>query len=458
MTFSDPPPQFRAAAILLLGGVGTRFGSDLPKQFHRLCGTKVYLHTLHQLIDAALFEQIVLVCPEQWIEEVERDVESLHPRLLIVAGGATRQESSLKGVLALSKQTELVLIHDAVRPFVSKQILIDNICAARQYHAVDTCIPSADTLVFAPEKNKIASIPDRSTLLRGQTPQTFSYPLILNAHLQAQAEGIHNSSDDCSLVLRIGHPVHVVSGSERNMKITTELDILLAEQLFRMGAQRGLEGIKGGSLAGKKYAITGGTGGIGGAIAELLKEEGALAIPISRSSSDFGADLTSFAATQEVFEKIQQTVGPLDGLINSVGLLQIKEFSLLSEEEIALQISTNLNSVLYSCKCASLKAGAHIINIASSSYFRGKKNYALYSSAKAAIVNFTQALAEERPDLLINAAVPQRTATKMRHENFPEENRDTLVSPESVAHEIVTLLKHPSLTGTIFEIRKEYTV
>ncbi|MES2121827.1 MAG: SDR family oxidoreductase, partial [Chlamydiota bacterium] len=129
----------------------------------------------------------------------------------------------------------------------------------------------------------------------------------------------------------------------------------------------------------------------------------------------------------------------------------------LSQEEIEQQIATNLSSVIYACKCVSLKPGSHIINIASSSYSRGKKNYALYSSAKAAVVNFTQALAEERPDLKINAAVPQRTATKMRRENFPDEDPASLLPPDAVAREILELLMHPTLTGAIVEIRKELT-
>ena len=96
-----------------------------------------------------------------------------------------------------------------------------------------------------------------------------------------------------------------------------------------------------------------------------------------------------------------------------------------------------------------------IVNIASSSYVRGRKNYAVYASAKAAVVNFTQGLAEEREDLLINAIVPQRTLTPMRVDNFPDEHPSTLLNPEEVAREIINLLKHNSLTGTLIEIRKK---
>ncbi|MES2121826.1 MAG: 2-C-methyl-D-erythritol 4-phosphate cytidylyltransferase, partial [Chlamydiota bacterium] len=322
LTSMHPIDKSTSAAILLLGGTGTRFGSDLPKQFHRLCGKKVYLHTLEKLIDSGLFGTIVLVCPKQWMCEVKKDTAS-HPELLIVEGGSSRQESSFKGLLALPENTQTVLIHDAVRPFVSRAILSENVTGAKQFHAVDTCIPSTDTLVHAPDQKTITSIPNRSELLRGQTPQSFSYPLILKAHQQALIDGIHNASDDCSLVLRLGHPIHVIQGSERNMKITTELDILLAEQLFRMGENHLAETHAKLPLSGKTFAITGGMGDIGRAIAHLLQQEGARAIPISRSSPHYPADLSSFSSTQNAFDQIQREFGPLDGLINSVGLLQI---------------------------------------------------------------------------------------------------------------------------------------
>lgn len=194
---SDSPSGTKA--ILLMGGTGIRFGSETPKQFHRLAGKKVYLHTLEAFLESRLFEEIVLVCPSAWIEEVKNDLKS-YPSFpfQVVEGGLTRQESSLKGLLAC-EGTNIVVIHDAVRPFISLEILKANVEGAHEKGAVDTCIPSADTLVFAPEKHQIADIPVRSHYMRGQTPQSFRYSLILDAHIKAKDQGISNSSDDCSL-------------------------------------------------------------------------------------------------------------------------------------------------------------------------------------------------------------------------------------------------------------------
>jgi 2-C-methyl-D-erythritol 4-phosphate cytidylyltransferase len=442
-------------AILLIAGIGRRFGSEIPKQFHRLAGKKVYLHTLEAFFAANLFEEIILVCPSTWMAQVKEDIIPYSfIKIRVVEGGVTRQESSLKGLQACKESTKIVVIHDGVRPFISETILKENVVKAIQYKAVDTCIASADTLVCTSNEEKIDSIPNRSEYLRGQTPQSFDYALILQAHLKAKEKGICHHSDDCSLVLKMGHPVYIVVGSEENIKITSELDLLLAEQILRLKNFSSSSLIERNCLAGKRFVITGGIGGIGAAVCNLLKKEGAIPIPLSRSSPIYSTDLTSYSNTRTIFDKILQDHGPLDGLINSIGLLKTKQLDQLSFEEINLLVATNLTGVIYSCKCAHLKERAHIVNIASSSYIRGRKNYAIYSSAKAAVVNFTQGLAEEKQNLFINALVPQRTNTAMRLENFPDESPATLLDPKEVAIEILSLLKQNSITGAVIEVKK----
>lgn len=212
-------------SILLMAGRGHRFGDELPKQFHPLASMPVYLWTLEQLTKSNLFEEILLVAPPEMVDEVEKTAP---PAARVIAGGETRQASAYAGLLACGPETEIVLIHDAVRPFVSQRILEENIEIARSFGACDTCIPSADTLVYSPTGETIASIPERSDYLRGQTPQTFSYPLILEAHEKT----LHlNATDDCQLVLELGHPVHIAAGSPENLKITTKTDLLLAEEM-----------------------------------------------------------------------------------------------------------------------------------------------------------------------------------------------------------------------------------
>ncbi|MBS0649018.1 MAG: 2-C-methyl-D-erythritol 4-phosphate cytidylyltransferase [Verrucomicrobia bacterium] len=214
-------------AILLMAGIGSRLGSSLPKQFHRLGQQKIYQHTLQTFLESRLFEQIILVCHPDWVDEVKKEVP---PEVQVVPGGPTRQASSLLGLQACNPGAEFVMVHDAVRPFVSPEILQRNISSVLKHRAVDTCIPSADTIVHSEEGTFITSIPDRKAYLRGQTPQTFDYQLIWEAHQKTRQ--VH-ATDDCSLVLELGHPVAVVLGEESNIKITTEFDVELAEGILQ---------------------------------------------------------------------------------------------------------------------------------------------------------------------------------------------------------------------------------
>ncbi len=445
------------SGIILMGGEGSRFNSTLPKQFHRLAGKKVYLHTLEQFLKVAEFTHILLVCPKSWLNEIKKEIAIYQdPRIHLVIGGATRQESSFLGLKECPSETQVVVIHDAVRPFVTKELLLANIKGALKHGAVDTCIPSQDTIVYAEAPFTVGAIPKRSDYWRGQTPQSFYYPLMIRAHEKALRHEIFNASDDCALVLGLGHPIHIIEGTEDNIKITTELDLFLAEQILRRRPASLLFTEIGTRLAGKRFAITGGSGGIGQAIVKKLQEAGATALLISRSSIHYPSDLTSSASAQLIFTQIQQEHGPLDGLINSIGQLTMRPIEALFPEEIESLIATNLTSIIYSCKYAYIKDGGHIVNIASSSYLRGKKNYAIYSSAKAAVVNFTQGLADERPLLKINALIPERTNTPMRRTHFPNEDVSTLLQPEEVADAILSLLCSSELTGATAEVRQRH--
>ncbi len=439
-------------ALLLFAGEGARFGSAVPKQFHRLSGKKIYLHTLEKFLSSGFFEEIILVCPESWKNEVEKEIaEYGRKEIKVVSGGKSRQESCYLGLKACDKNCQYVVIHDGVRPFVTHEILRANIEGVKLHGAVDTCIPSTDTLAHTSSGTHIDTIPKRSELLRGQTPQSFSYPLILEACERARKLGLEGS-DECSLVVAMGKEVFIVPGDESNIKITSALDLFIAEQLLRL--EQKPAPISSQPLKGKQFAIAGGTGGIGQAICALLRQEGAEPLVIARSSPEYMADLTSSQEARQVFKKIHQRFGPIDGLINCVGYFDLKSFDTLSVKEIKKQINTNLLSCILCCRFAKLKNRGHILNIASSSYSRGRKNYALYSSSKAAIVNFTQALAEEWHHLYVNALVPQRTNTKLRSFHFPNESEETLLQPHEVAQTILDILKQEALTGTIFEVRQ----
>ncbi len=431
----------RIGALLLMGGTGKRFGSAAPKQFHRLSGKPVYLVTLEAFLQAKFFDEIVLSCHPDWIEAVEKEIKGLE-NVHCVAGGSTRQESSYRGLLNFSTPPAIVLIHDAVRPFVSYEILQQNAELALQYGAVDTCIPSTDTLVYSVDQEKIDSIPERSRYWRGQTPQSFAYPLIVEAHEKSARK---DASDDCRLVLDLGHPIWIAKGDETNLKITSELDLFLAEQLFRLRVSKPR---RQSSIEGKRYAVVGGSGGIGEAICQTLEKNGAAAIALGRRTAE-PLDIRDASSVARAFEKL----GPIDGLINCAGLLMVRRLEEMSLADIESLLDVNLKGLILCCQKARIKEGGHVINVASSSFSRGRKETTVYSCAKAAVVNFTQGLAEERPDLRVHAVIPQRTRTKMRLDNFPGEPLSDLLDPMEVAARVVQLAMDADSTGLLVEVR-----
>ena len=417
----------KVTGILLLAGTGTRFGNVIPKQFMKLGGKEIFQHTI------AAFEpyvdELILVCHPDWIEHVKQRTHHT-----IVPGGNTRQESSYNGTRAASH--EIVLIHDAVRPFVSKRIIEESIAAVQNVGASDVCIPSADTIIEG--QTTIQNIPDRSTLMRGQTPQGFRKNLLLKAHTTTKKAG---ATDDCQLVHDLGHPIAIVQGEDRNIKITTTLDLTLAEQLLKMHS---LQETAPHSLVGKTYVIIGGTGGIGSAFIQSLEKAGANTIPLSFSN---GFDATS----EENVRRFFTNQGMLDGVICAHGYLHTGSVESLSYETIRKTIDVNFTSLILIGKFAQIQPGGHLLNIASSSYSSGRAGYAVYSASKAAVVNFTSALALERSDIHINTLIPGRTDTAMRRENFGHE--ENLLSPEEVAQEGVKLLTQSGITGIFHEVR-----
>jgi 2-C-methyl-D-erythritol 4-phosphate cytidylyltransferase len=204
-------------AILLMGGQGLRIGESTPKQFLPLGKKLLYEYSLATFSSSLYFDEIILVSNIPSIGPLPSNVR-------IVQGGETRQESSFIGLSSCKKETKFVVIHDVARPFITHEILKRNIDAVLQYHAVNTCIPSPDT-INSSHTTLVEQILDRKISYLGQTPQSFSYPLILEAHQKTKRT---NVSDDCALVHELGHPIQIVLGSPLNFKITTPFDLELA--------------------------------------------------------------------------------------------------------------------------------------------------------------------------------------------------------------------------------------
>ncbi len=209
--------------VLAAAGSGSRFGSDTPKQFIPFEGKPLYLHALERF--SSFFEVAVLVLPEGWKERVENQVGSLsyRDRLFLEIGGPRRQDSVYQGLNRLGEDIEMVLVHDAARPFTSSELIAAVIEQTRQHEACVPVVPVADTLKQVSDGRIVRTL-DRKGLSLVQTPQGFEINLLKRAFQQAIQDGFYGT-DEAALVERLGSPVHVVAGERSNLKVTCKGDL-----------------------------------------------------------------------------------------------------------------------------------------------------------------------------------------------------------------------------------------
>jgi 2-C-methyl-D-erythritol 4-phosphate cytidylyltransferase len=225
----------RIAAILPAAGLGTRMGAETPKQFLELDGAPIVILSLRRIASCELVTDIIVATRADEVARLEERIraEKFTQSVRVVRGGDSRQDSVAQALEQVSSDTEIVLVHDAVRPFVTSEQICRVIEEARKCRAAILGIPAMDTV----KEVKRASLPEdvalitatipRERIVLAQTPQAFSTKLLKEALARARAEGV-NASDEAGLVERMGHDVHVVLGSDRNMKITKPADMDLA--------------------------------------------------------------------------------------------------------------------------------------------------------------------------------------------------------------------------------------
>jgi len=225
----------RIAAILPAAGMGTRMGADTPKQFLELNGTPIVILSLRRIASCPLVTDLIVATRADEVQRLEARIakEKFKQPVRVVKGGDSRQESVAAALREVPNDTEIVLVHDAVRPFVTVEQITRVIEEARRCQAAILGIPAMDTV----KEVKRASLPEDVALITGtiprerlvlaQTPQAFASKLLKEAFARAQSDGV-SASDEAGLVERLGHDVHVVLGSERNMKITKPADMELA--------------------------------------------------------------------------------------------------------------------------------------------------------------------------------------------------------------------------------------
>ncbi len=448
-------------AVILAGGVGSRLGYSTPKQFFKVAGKTVIEHTIDVFEKHNKIDEIAVVINKNYIAEIENFVLVNEWKKVkkILLGGDERYLSSLSAIQAYEYLGDCNLIfHDAVRPLVNDRIIDDVINALRLYNAVDVAVRATDTIIEVDEKGEfINHIPNRKYLRRGQTPQAFRLKTIKKAYQIALQDSLFESSDDCGTVVKYlkEEKVGVVLGEESNMKLTYKEDAYLLDKLFQLKSTTLSEKSDFSLFAEKTMVVFGGNSGIGKQIVDMATENGAKVYSFSRSTT--GTDIANADDVKLALKQVEQQTGAIDYVVNASAILSKEPLISMNRESIRELIDTNyygmINVAVESFNYLK-KTGGQLLFYTSSSYTRGRAFYSIYSSTKAAVVNFMQAISQEWENygIRVNVINPERTNTPMRVKNFGIEPENTLLSTKEVAEvSLNTLLA--DFTGQVIDVK-----
>ncbi|WP_375399774.1 SDR family NAD(P)-dependent oxidoreductase [uncultured Amnibacterium sp.] len=451
-------------AVVLAGGVGVRAGLGMPKQLARIAGKPIIEHTIAAIDACPAIDRIIVMMEPNHISAVTDLIETgRYPKLTgVFAGGETRNDTTRLALDQLGDTECKVLFHDAVRPFVDDRILQDCVDALDHYGAVDTAIPSADTIIqINTETNVLVDVPPRALLRRGQTPQAFLKSTITRAYERAGKDRNFVATDDCTVVLKYTPDVAVavIAGSDENMKITEAIDVFIADKLFQLKSAdpEGLStAAREKALADKTIVVFGGSEGIGAGICAAAERFGATVFSYSRSGT--GTHIQKRKHVVAALQQAHQASGRIDYVVNSAGVLDIGGLETFSPDAVKRTIKINLLGpvIIAQESLPFLKeTNGQLLYFTSSSYTRGRANYGMYSATKAATVNLTQSLSEEWAEVgvRVNCINPERTKTGMRTKAFGEEPEGSLLSADAVAMASIDTLISP-VTGQIVDVRR----
>ncbi|MBS3904709.1 MAG: 2-C-methyl-D-erythritol 4-phosphate cytidylyltransferase [Simkania sp.] len=224
----SPSKSRSISVVLLAGGIGTRTGADIPKQFLPLGGIPIVLHSFHLFTSIPDILEIVVVCDVPFRIHFP---DLLNPRISFAMPGERRQDSVWNGFCACDPQADLICIHDGARPLLVKEDLLSLLAAAREHRAAALAVPVKQTIKQANELGFVENTLDHSNLWEMHTPQVIASDL-LRKGFEIAAKNHITVTDDVALIELLHHPVKLVRGEERNLKVTTPIDLTIAETLL----------------------------------------------------------------------------------------------------------------------------------------------------------------------------------------------------------------------------------
>jgi 2-C-methyl-D-erythritol 4-phosphate cytidylyltransferase len=226
-------------AAIVAGGTGSRMGADIPKQFLEVGGKPIIVRTIESFLANSNIDRVYVGVHSDWTEKLGAMCRGLNmKRIGILPGGSDRNATVFKIVGEILREHEIsesdiLLTHDGVRPFVSQKIIDENISAMKNFGGVTTALPSTDTMLYSEDGGSITSVPERSKMFRAQTPQTFRLPELLAAYRSLDERQVSQLTDTASIFTSAGLQVGLVRGDENNIKITTPFDLKLAELIIQ---------------------------------------------------------------------------------------------------------------------------------------------------------------------------------------------------------------------------------
>ena len=227
-------------AGIVAGGSGTRMKSiGVPKQFIRILGKPIIIYTVQKFAAQRHINEIYIGIKPDWHEFMDKLLDEYQidrQRVRVIDGGADRNETVMNIVSAIKsehpiKKGDIILTHDAVRPFVTERIIEDNIIGALKYSACGTYVRCTDTVISSADGETADTTLDRSTLFRAQTPQSFDITLLDKYYSELDDEQKSKLTDTCSIFTAVGEKIHIIGGDVINIKITTENDLIIASLL-----------------------------------------------------------------------------------------------------------------------------------------------------------------------------------------------------------------------------------
>lgn len=228
-------------AVIAAGGIGSRMGNmEKPKQYLKIKDKPIIVHTVEKFYINNNFKKVIILCPDQWVSYTKEVLAKHLPKndkVIVLKGGDTRNETIMNSIKYIEETDGLdddtiIVTHDAVRPFVSARIIDENIEAALKYGATDTVVPATDTIVESQNGKTISSIPDRSKLYQGQTPQSFKAKALKELYYSLTEEEKDILTDACKIFSMKGYDVHMIDGEVHNIKITYPYDLRVAKALL----------------------------------------------------------------------------------------------------------------------------------------------------------------------------------------------------------------------------------